>query len=1029
MKGFPTSFRDPVYAELDAKNEQRFGLPPGLLRSIRENGERSNADQVSSANARTPYQVIPETRQALIDKHGIDPWLSPATASEAAAVLLKESLDRNRGDVTAAIGEYIGGTDRNNWGRTTRAYIQRVSAGLPSAPPADVQPAGASQPRGTTSSTFDRVFAAQQAAQPQPTQQIAAVYEAYRGGQMTPAEQAEFEQDVKAGRLMLPRGATLLDQPQRVNASTGAPAAANELPAAVVAAYNAGQMTPDEARQLEQDLAQGTVALPPGQQINRALERGFFGRVAEAVTGADRRTAETEAAPDWATMPELNSFSMSSLKAGLGTLMSNPAETVDVIRANFPGVQVRQDQSGNYFLRSSIDGQEYAIKPGFRVSDIPRAAGAVAAFTPAGRATTIAGAGVAAAGTQAAIEATQAATGGSFDPKEVLIAGATGAAVPALVQGARAARDGVADVLARGRGAVPEMAPAGAAAGAAPDPTFVPPGPAQPQPAMRAATVAPEPVPTTQPMPTATAVPAGADEVASTARSASMGGFGSRGATERLAAQAAPDAETVAAADRLGILDNLQPDHYSTNVAYRQLAQLVKSQTGSPAYVAQKEGLDRVAARADELITQMGGTADLSQLNATIRGQLEATQKQLADKADQLYAQVRRGVDAQQEVPAEFVLSFIRRRADDLGGEANLSSMERTILRKLDPKPARREVDGLVIEESRAPTYALLDDVRRDVGSVAGRAGPFKDADTGLAKKLYALISDDQAAVVSRLGLSDVYDAARAAVSTRKGIEDDLSALFGKALDRSLVSDLNRAVRALGSGDAAQLVGFLKSVPQDLRRQTVASGLSTFFQRTARGGEMDFAGYARWFEGLERNRQAYAAIMSNLEPAQVRQLTDLARVARGVSMSKGEFIATGKAINPKALEQADSLIGRVYDEVKRRGVTGVAAEAVGTSAGMPGFASALQTALNQNRPTIAQAADRLITSPEFIALVRAQARDGATAGERQAAARRFAYSRPFARFARALGNPRAMSNRERWVLQALQARNQQTQER
>ena len=100
---FPVSFRDPQYASLDANTEAKLGLPTGLLSSIRENGERTNADRVSDAGARTPYQIIPTTRDTAIKKWGIDPWLSPQNAAEVAGLLLKDSLTRNQGDTTAAI--------------------------------------------------------------------------------------------------------------------------------------------------------------------------------------------------------------------------------------------------------------------------------------------------------------------------------------------------------------------------------------------------------------------------------------------------------------------------------------------------------------------------------------------------------------------------------------------------------------------------------------------------------------------------------------------------------------------------------------------------------------------------------------------------------------------------------------------------------------------------------------------------------------------------------------------------------------
>jgi hypothetical protein len=174
------------------------------------------------------------------------------------------------------------------------------------------------------------------------------------------------------------------------------------------------------------------------EAVEQPQSRGFMGTlrdigsgISEAVTGRERETELTQTLPEWTQMPELNSASFRSALTGLGTLLANPDEVAKVVQSNFPDTQVFQDEKGNYVFRSSIDQQDYIIKPGFRVSDIPRVIGGLAAFTPAGRAQSVIGAGLAGAGTQAAIEATQAATGGTFDPSEVALAGATGAAFPA----------------------------------------------------------------------------------------------------------------------------------------------------------------------------------------------------------------------------------------------------------------------------------------------------------------------------------------------------------------------------------------------------------------------------------------------------------------------------------------------------------------------------------------------------------------------------------------------------------------------
>lgn len=129
MAKAPNNYKDPYWMGLAANAEKGSNVTPGLLQAIVIHGEKSNADQVSEKGARTPFQITPPTRKLIMDKYGIDPYLSDDLAAEGAAKLLKESLDRNGGDVSQAAGEYIGGTNRKNWGPKTQAYIDRVTKG------------------------------------------------------------------------------------------------------------------------------------------------------------------------------------------------------------------------------------------------------------------------------------------------------------------------------------------------------------------------------------------------------------------------------------------------------------------------------------------------------------------------------------------------------------------------------------------------------------------------------------------------------------------------------------------------------------------------------------------------------------------------------------------------------------------------------------------------------------------------------------------------------------------------------------
>lgn len=774
-----------------------------------------------------------------------------------------------------------------------------------------------------------------------------------------------------------------------------------ELEFALVAADKAGDV--NSARQLAAAVSH---MREQGQQlyVEPATKMGFVDSAVEAVTGNKRKTETTESLPDWAGMPELNSLSLASAKTGFGTLLSSPKETAQIIKANYPAAQVRQDEKGNWVIKSSIDGQEYAIKPGFQVSDIPRALGALAAFTPAGRATTIPGMAAASAGTQAVIEASQAATGGEFNPGDVAVAGVVGAAVPAVVSAVKALKQPAAQALERLTGkSVPGVAEIPPVTEATPPPAASP----------GVAPAVTPPAPVVPPV-----APMTAPELTQTAKTAAEGGLGSTRATEILAAQTAPDAKTLAAAQRLGIQDFLQPDHVTTNQAYRELAQAVKSVPGSQARAAEIEGLNAIGKKADDLIDAIGGTTDVSALNAKLKNTLQVTQKELDTKAEQLYGQLRKAIPAQAEASAPSVLDFIEQRAANLGGRENLTPLEKVILRKLEPKPVM-DSEG-VVSGMKQPTYTLLDDVRRDLGSAGKMVGPFKDADVGLAKKLYGLLSQDQAAVAEANGAADLFAAAKGAVKLRKGVEDDLVSLFGKTLSDSVVGDLSNAVKSLPSGDPSRLIRLLKATPEDMRQELVATGLNTAFGKATQNGALNFNTYAKWYDGLLQNKQSYAAVMSNLPGPARKQLSDLYRVSKAVSMATRERITTGRIQAISQEFQVNTLMDKIYNTAGWVASSAISHIISPFKGGSFGITAAIDSALTKGgKDSAIKAADALIASPEFLQMARQ-----AGTPEAQQAAARLAYSRPFTKFVRAVGAPAELSNRERWILQTLEAQNQ-----
>lgn len=999
---FPKSFKDPLYASLDAGTEQKLGLPVGLLSSVRTHGERSNHDAVSSAGATTVYQFTPATRKAILNKYGIDVTLSPQNASEGAGLLLKEGLDRNQGDLAAAVGEYVGGLDRKEWGNVTKSYVNRVMVGQKQA----------------KDTALDNAFSQWMAANPA----VPAGRDASAIPTQQPAKPAEDKPDPLADAF-----GKWLDS-------------SKALPSQAIDAYAAGTLPPEEMQRIKAGVADGSIKLPPGVSLGNTSAVG-------RIPGIDPNVQLSQPAPE----PSLGDkvIGTGEMLASLGTGMVGG--TVGMAGGMVKGM-AQAILDGSYGTKQAADMVEQeAMKGADALTYHPR--------TDAGQQITDA------AGKIMAESVPVAAILHTLPP---VMMGARGA--PAAVM-ARAGVEGTARDAAN-LAAKPAEAAGIVAPGAAGDAarSVV----ASIEPTMAKVREASQPIidkmqPNKAPdvTPSGQPVQLSPEEIARAAKSASEGGIGSSKAADVLAKQASPSPEIVKSAERLGIQDYLQPDHTTTNDAYRQVVGVIKSANpGSELATSERIGLENVGRRATDLIDEIGGTTDYGNLDKNVKSRMQGIQAELDARADSLYEKLRQEIPQKADAPATSVLDFIKKRSDELGGKQNLTPTEKMILSKLSPKVASaQETATTAVPPSdfvtpsqlmkqrdtasqrgvmtgqgfaqkpqaepiiRQPTYALLDDVRRDLTAARVKnAGPFKDADTGLIKALESRLMDDQKAVVQKYGMLDTFNQARQSVALRKGIEDDLSALFGKNLDRSFVGGgemgLPGAMRAVAAGDASRLVRLLNAVPQDMRQSVVSSGLSSVFRKAATRGELDFTGFAKWYEGLQRNRQAYNATMTNLPLSARKQLAALYKVSKGISDSLNARIKTG-ALNTvrDELLGKETLISNLYSLVKRGGVGAVAGTVLAPVAG-PGVSAAVASALTKSKPAGMAAVDHLIASPEFLQLVKT----ASETPERRVAVKRVARSEAFRKLIKVSGASKEIRDPEFWIMQAMRPVPQEQQQ-
>ena len=762
--------------------------------------------------------------------------------------------------------------------------------------------------------------------------------------------------------------------------------------------------------------APAAAPMSPEQWAASQPKMGFFEGLAEQVTGRARATPETQALPEWTSMPELNQMSVASFKTALGTLLSNPKETVQILQANFPGVQIRQDAKGNYLMRSSIDQKEYAIPPGFTMGDIPRAAGGIAAFTPAGRAATIPGAIVAGGATQAAIEATQAGTGGRFDTGEVITAAATGPAGQILQRVAPPVVQAVKKGVQRVTGRAPAPAPAPGAPGAPMGTAMAPKAPP--------ITTAPEAPPAAMPE-VAPAAPAVApvvtevaeEEIGKLVKQASGTGFGSAGARDRLADLAQVNVAAKDAADRLGI--QLPADVFSDNPQVRAAAGLTRSAAGSEAEAAWRNTVTQAVDKADDVIKQFDatfveGAVAPGVVSQKIKDSLTKTRSDLNAQAKTVYDDVDAVVPKTSMVDLPKLKATLDAVKAEVG-EKGMSAAERNLAKMIE--------DGNI-------TYGRLKREKSLIGKAINKMeSPYGSMAEADLKRLYAALADDQLTNVGNIGGEELRQQLRAAnllYAKERALGNRIVNAFGQDIEGSVANKMRTAITGAAKGDAGEFNRLLKTVPEDLRKETIATALASV-TRSARGAEkggFGFSEFADIYPKLRANPPVYKTIVDTLGKDSADVLRDLFEVSKRVTEARANVLTTGKA-NQALLQgmQAESLIGKVMESTLAKGVvTGAAAMGGPVAAAAT---SVITSAMTQGNKDALKAAGKLFADEGFQKLTI----EAATKGTPSAASiRRTAMSQSFQKFADAAKLPKELDARIQWLQTATQAERQFDQE-
>jgi hypothetical protein len=437
------------------------------------------------------------------------------------------------------------------------------------------------------------------------------------------------------------------------------------------------------------------------------------------------------------------------------------------------------------------------------------------------------------------------------------------------------------------------------------------------------------------------------------------------------------------AADELGLNTEPLAAFASKNPQFRDVSGALQAVPGSVLDVQAKTFINELALKADDLIEQYGGSKDKALIGDNFKADALKTVDNLFEQADTAYSDFRKVLPSDTKITPQGTLDFISMKAMEFGGFDQLPPQLKAVFNRIAPK--EKTIKGKVTQnvatgvrtdstrtEVTPKTFAKVDQVRKEIGQAINKGtGPFKDAETGLNKALYAKLSGDFDDFASTVGgdVLSLDQAAKGLIKQRKQLEDNLTTLLGKDLNKALNVTVSGAIKNLSKGQTDKFREVIRAIPKSKRQEVVMTALNDVFKGVGVGQEsLSPTQFTKWYQTINRSPQAKKMLFSVLPKESRQALDNLFEVSRGVSRALGQKVPTGR-IN--ALFNEDT--GMIRKMVGR-----VAPSVVGFATGSPAASMASGVTmdfLNQSTNGAKKASD-LIGSPAFQDMLRKAVKSG-----------------------------------------------------
>jgi len=442
---------------------------------------------------------------------------------------------------------------------------------------------------------------------------------------------------------------------------------------------------------------------------------------------------------------------------------------------------------------------------------------------------------------------------------------------------------------------------------------------------------------------------------------------GDKKAVEELIRLAKINPEALAAAERLGF--DLPSDVFSDNILMQQVAGLTRSQAATDASSAWILTLKNASDQADRVISELGGSTDLATISERIKTSLTDLQATLKRSANDLYSGnkeagiigVNDAVPKSTPVSTNKTLSLLNDLKKELGGIKNLNPVESALLKRLTDK-------------KNPLTYAALLREKQNVFNAGMNKGPYVNANEGTLRRIYSALRDDQLDTVEAVGGKDLraqLQKANRIVQQQKALEDRIVKAYGKEIEGSIALKLKTAITSGAKGDISNLTKVLKTIPEDLKKEAIATAINSLSISGRSAGDINFGfnEFSKLYKNLKDQKPVYNEIIKVLGPDAKTLMDDLYIVSKRVTDARAGVITTGKA-NQSLVNAltAESIIGKILNSsVGGRIIQGGAAGAGAIAAGPAGAvtAGALTGLLKFGNKSQIESVGKLLRSQAF----------------------------------------------------------------